>query len=194
MRSCILYYWGSKKAQLNIFWEPKYGFIASEACFRNFLIEFLCCLYLLFFFCNRIQKWIMAFQMTSYRILCDHKHVGFFQLRSNGFHDFEINFFRKIIKYYWNLTLFLFLSTCYLFLLRRVHILHPHYWRGSYVIICRSYVIINVLDVFNCYLMLFITLKSLFLKIKAIFFNFSFFVCFCLFVAKPFNGVVPYFF
>ena len=53
--------------------------------------------------------------MSSYRSVCDHKHVACFQLQSNTFHYFEINHFLKTISHFC-LTFQLlcsFLSNCY---------------------------------------------------------------------------------
>ena len=54
--------------------------------------------------------------------------------------------------------------------------------------------VINMLDVFICYLMVFITLKSIVSKIISQFLNSAVFVLFCLIVTETFYGLIPYLF
>ena len=59
----------------------------------------------------------------------------------------------------------------------------------SYCPTIEVFVIINILDVFNFYLMVFITLRSIVFKHVSQFFNFA--VLFCLIVTVPYYGVAP---
>ena len=49
---------------------------------------------------------------------------------------------------------------------------------------CRVYAIINMMDVFNCFLMVFLTLKLIVFKIISQFFNFVLLFFFCLIVTE----------
>ena len=64
-------------------------------------------------------------------MVCDHKRVGCFQFRSDGFNDFEMIVFENYKSITEFCLFFLILSTCYLYSLMRGHTPHAHYWRSE---------------------------------------------------------------